>query len=100
MAAPLYGPDMDFKLLVTTFAAIFLAELGDKTQLATLSLSASAPSRWAVFLGSSLALVCTSAIAVLGGELLARAVPAIWIQRAAGALFIVLGALLLVRGAP
>lgn len=88
---------MDLKLLATTFAAIFLAELGDKTQLATLSLSASGSSRWTVFLGSSLALVCTSAIAVLAGEMLARAIPPIWIQRAAGALFIVLGAVFLMR---
>jgi putative Ca2+/H+ antiporter (TMEM165/GDT1 family) len=88
---------MDLKLLATTFAAIFLAELGDKTQLATLSLSASGSSRWTVFLGSSLALVCTSAIAVLGGEMLARAVPPIWIQRAAGALFVILGVVFLVR---
>jgi putative Ca2+/H+ antiporter (TMEM165/GDT1 family) len=88
---------MDLKLLVTTFAAIFLAELGDKTQLATLSLSATGSSRWTVFLGSSLALVCTSAIAVLAGEMLARAIPPIWIQRAAGALFVVLGAVFLMR---
>lgn len=88
---------MDLKLLATTFAAIFLAELGDKTQLATLSLSASASSRWTVFLGSSLALVCTSAIAVLAGEMLARTIPPIWIQRAAGALFVVLGVVFLVR---
>jgi putative Ca2+/H+ antiporter (TMEM165/GDT1 family) len=88
---------MDLKLLVTTFAAIFLAELGDKTQLATLTLSASGSSRWTVFIGSSLALVCTSAIAVLGGEMLARAVPPIWIQRAAGGLFIVLGVVFLLR---
>jgi putative Ca2+/H+ antiporter (TMEM165/GDT1 family) len=88
---------MDLKLLATTFAAIFLAELGDKTQLATLSLSASGSSRWTVFLGSSVALVCTSAIAVLGGEMLARAVPPIWIQRAAGALFVILGVVFLVR---
>jgi Ca2+/H+ antiporter, TMEM165/GDT1 family len=88
---------MDLKLLATTFATILLAELGDKTQLTTLSLAAGGSSRWTVFLGSSLALVCTSALAVLGGELLARAVPAVFIQRAAGALFIVLGVVFLVR---
>jgi putative Ca2+/H+ antiporter (TMEM165/GDT1 family) len=88
---------MDLKLFGATFAAIFLAELGDKTQLATLSLSASGSSRWTVFLGSSLALVCTSAVAVLGGEMLARTIPPVWIQRAAGALFVVLGVVFLVR---
>jgi Ca2+/H+ antiporter, TMEM165/GDT1 family len=88
---------MDLKLFGATFAAIFLAELGDKTQLATLSLSASGSSRWTVFLGSSLALVCTSAVAVLGGEMLARTISPVWIQRAAGALFVVLGVVFLVR---
>jgi putative Ca2+/H+ antiporter (TMEM165/GDT1 family) len=81
---------MDWKLFASTFAAIFLAELGDKTQLATLSL-ASSGSRWVVFAGSALALVASSAIAVLGGEALARLVPPHWIKRFAGALFVVLG---------
>jgi len=58
-------PGFDMRLLVSTFAAVFLAELGDKTQVATLSLAAGSSSRWAVFAGASLALVATSAIAVL-----------------------------------
>jgi Ca2+/H+ antiporter, TMEM165/GDT1 family len=88
---------MDWKLFASTFGAVFLAELGDKTQLATLSLAAGGRSRWAVFAGSALALIATSAIAVLAGEALARAVPPIWIKRAAGALFIVLGVIFLAR---
>jgi len=88
---------MDFKLFLATFASIFLAELGDKTQLATLSLSAGSPRRWTVFLASSLALVATSAIAVLGGEALARVVPPNLIQRAAGVLFVVIGVVFLVK---
>ncbi len=85
---------MDWKLFASTFAAIFLAEMGDKTQLATLSLSAGG-SRWVVFAASASALVATSAIAVLAGEAVSRVVPAVWIRRAAGALFLVLGALFL-----
>ncbi|HVU01355.1 MAG TPA: TMEM165/GDT1 family protein [Polyangiaceae bacterium] len=81
---------MDWKLLGSTYLAIFLAELGDKTQLATLAL-ATERSRWAVFAGSALALVTTSALAVLGGDALARAVPPHWIKRGAGLLFVVLG---------
>ena len=81
---------MDWKLFGSTYAAIFLAELGDKTQLTTLAL-ASGRSRQVVFAGSALALVTTSALAVLGGDLVARAVPPQWIRRGAGALFIVLG---------
>jgi putative Ca2+/H+ antiporter (TMEM165/GDT1 family) len=85
---------MDWKLFASTFAAIFLAELGDKTQLATLSLAGSG-SRWVVFAGSALALVASSALAVLGGEALARLVPPHWIKRLAGALFVVLGVAML-----
>lgn len=89
---------MDWKLLASTFGVVFLAELGDKTQLATLSLAAGGSSRWAVFLGSALALVATSAIAVIAGEALSRVIPPIWLRRGAGALFLVLGAVFLLSG--
>jgi putative Ca2+/H+ antiporter (TMEM165/GDT1 family) len=85
---------MDLKLFASTFAAIFLAEMGDKTQLATLSLAAGS-SRWVVFAASATALVATSAIAVLAGELVARHIPPIWVKRTAGAVFLVLGLLYL-----
>ncbi len=86
---------MDWKLFATTFATIFVAELGDKTQLATLSLASGGSSRWIVFAASALALVATSALAVLGGEALTRVVPPIWLERGAGALFIILGVIFL-----
>jgi putative Ca2+/H+ antiporter (TMEM165/GDT1 family) len=82
---------MDWKVLTTAFTSIFLAELGDKTQLAALTLSAGSKARWSVFLGSSLALVATSAIAVLAGDLVARFVSPAWLQRIAGVAFLVLG---------
>lgn len=88
---------MDLKLFAVTFATIFLAELGDKTQLATLSIAAGSGSRTTVFLASALALVASSALAVVGAEAIARVVPAIWIRRAAGALFVVLGVVFLAR---
>lgn len=81
---------MDWRLFVSTFFAIFLAEMGDKTQLATMSLAAGS-SRWIVFAASASALVATSLVAVLVGEGLTRLVPQIWIKRAAGLLFIVMG---------
>lgn len=87
---------MDFKLALTTFVTVFLAELGDKTQLAALSLAAGGRSRLAVFVGASLALVATSAIAVLAGDAIGRAVPPVWIRRGAAVLFLVLGVWLLV----
>jgi putative Ca2+/H+ antiporter (TMEM165/GDT1 family) len=90
---------MDWKLFASTFGAIFLAEIDDKTQLATLSLAAGGSSRWVVFAGSALALIATSAIAVLAGEALSRVIPPTWLKRGAGALFIVLGIVfLLSRG--
>jgi putative Ca2+/H+ antiporter (TMEM165/GDT1 family) len=82
---------MDWKLLFTTFGAVFIAELGDKTQLATLSFATSGQSRWAVFIGSAAALVCTSAIAVVAGEALVRFISPRVLQRVAGALFLIIG---------
>lgn len=87
---------MDWRVMLSTFGAIFLAELGDKTQLATLASASSTTSRLSVFIGSALALVCTSAIAVLLGDAIARAIPPHVIRRAAGALFVVLGVFFLV----
>ena len=85
---------MDWKLFASTFAAIFLAEMGDKTQLATMTLSAGS-SRWTVFAASALALVATSAVAVLVGEGVARLVPQVWLKRFAGGVFVVMGVLFL-----
>mgnify|MGYP000947742670 CR=1 FL=1 len=82
---------MDFKVLFTTFALVFLAELGDKTQLATFAFAADTKSRLAVFLGSAGALIMTSLLAVLFGSLVSRMVPPQCIKLGAGALFIVLG---------
>ena len=86
---------MDIKLFASTFLAIFVAEMGDKTQLATLALAGGGSSRWVVFAASALALVATSAIAVLAGGVVHRHVSPIWIKRGAGVLFIVLGVLFL-----
>jgi len=82
---------VDFKVFFTTFVMIFLAELGDKTQLATLSFAADSKSRIAVFLGSAVALVLSSLLAVLVGTGLNRVMPANYIKTGAGVLFILLG---------
>jgi Ca2+/H+ antiporter, TMEM165/GDT1 family len=86
---------MDWKILGTTLVTIFLAELGDKTQLATLSFASGGSPKWAVFLGASLALIATTALAVLAGETLGRVVPPALLRRVAGALFVLLGILFL-----
>ena len=82
---------MDLKVLLMTFGMIFLAELGDKTQLATFCFAAESKSRLAVFLGSAGALVLTSMLAVIFGSAVNRIVPANHIKIAAGALFVLLG---------
>ena len=89
---------MDFKIIFTTFAAVFLAELGDKTQLATFAFSADSKSRLSVFVGSASALVLTSLLAVVFGALIGRLVPPNYLRIGAGALFIVLGAWMLIKG--
>jgi len=86
---------MNLRVFLTTFGAIFLAEIGDKTQLAAMTLSAQTGKPWAVFLGSSLALTCVSAIAVVVGGALAHTVPLEWIKRGAGGLFVLIGVLML-----
>jgi putative Ca2+/H+ antiporter (TMEM165/GDT1 family) len=82
---------MDLKLLFTTFVTIFLAELGDKTQLATLAFSAEGKSRLAVFIGSAGALVLTSLLGVVFGAAIAKLVPPNFIKLGAGVLFVILG---------
>ena len=83
---------MDIRLAVTVFGAVFLAELGDKTQLATLLFSAKSPDRLVtVFVGASLALVVTSAIGVLAGGLVAQYVNPRLLSYTAGVGFVAIG---------
>lgn len=82
---------MEFKLLLTTFGLVFLAELGDKTQLATLVLSSNNASKLAVFIGSAGALVLCSLIAVLAGTAVGRWIPDHYIKMGAGIAFIAVG---------
>jgi putative Ca2+/H+ antiporter (TMEM165/GDT1 family) len=82
---------MDLKVLFTTFGMIFLAELGDKTQLATFAFASESKSRLAVFVGSAGALVLTSLLAVVFGSFVSRVVPANTIKIGAGVLFVLLG---------
>ena len=86
---------MDWRMLLTTFGVIFLAEMGDKTQLAAMTMAAQSKKPWAVFIGASLALVCVSAIGVVVGGTLGHYLPIIWIKRAAAVAFIVIGVLIL-----
>jgi putative Ca2+/H+ antiporter (TMEM165/GDT1 family) len=87
-----------FGLFATVFGTVFLAELGDKTQLATLLYAAEgANPKLVVFLAASAALVVTSAIGVLAGSAVAQLVDPRWLRYAAGVGFIAIGAWTLVR---
>ncbi|MGE5633468.1 MAG: TMEM165/GDT1 family protein [Caulobacteraceae bacterium] len=83
------------KAIIYTFFLVFIAELGDKTQLATMLLSAKSNSLFSVFIGSSLALVCSSFIGVFAGAYITKFVPPHFIQNSAGVLFIIMGLLIL-----
>ena len=72
-----------------------LAEMGDKTQLAAMTMAAQKNQPWAVFIGSSLALVCVSAIGVLVGTVLSQYLPLEWIKRTSAVAFIIIGVLIL-----
>lgn len=86
---------MDWRVFLTTFGVIFLAEMGDKTQLAAMTMSAQSKRPWTVFLSAALALTAVSAIGVLVGSVLGNYLPLIWIKRAAACAFIVIGILIL-----
>jgi len=86
---------MDWRVMLTTFGVIFLAEMGDKTQLAAMTMAAEKKRPWAVFIATSLALVAVSAIGVAAGTALSQHLPLDWIKRVAGAAFVVIGVLIL-----
>lgn len=83
------------KIMLSTFLLVFVAELGDKTQLTTMMLSAQSGSKLAVFIGSSVALICASLLGVLLGSILDKYIPTNLIQTASAIAFIVIGVLLL-----
>jgi putative Ca2+/H+ antiporter (TMEM165/GDT1 family) len=89
---------MDLKILSTVFTSVFLAELGDKTQLATMLFAADKEtSKWTVFVGASLALILTSAIGVAAGSLISQYVSEKTLQSIAGIGFIAIGIWTLLR---
>ena len=86
---------MDIRVMLTTFGVIFLAEMGDKTQLAAMTMAAQTKRPWAVFIGAALALASVSAVGVLVGSVIGDYVPLIWVKRVAALAFIIIGILML-----
>ncbi len=86
---------MDWRVFLTTFGVIFLAEMGDKTQLAAMTMAAQTKRPWTVFIGSALALTVVSAIGVVAGSFVGDYISLIWVKRTAAVAFIVIGVLML-----
>ena len=91
---------MDLKVLATVFGIVFLAELGDKTQLATLLFASKSPGNLvAVFVGASAALIVASAMGVIAGGFISQFVNPKHLSYVAGAGFLVIGAWTIWQGA-
>lgn len=82
---------MDWKMFATVFGTVFLAELGDKTQLATLLFASKSVSLWTIFIAAAAALVLTSAIGVAAGAAISQHVNPKYLSYAAGLGFVVIG---------
>jgi Ca2+/H+ antiporter, TMEM165/GDT1 family len=92
------GEIRDSSVLVATFVAFFVAEMGDKTQIATLALAAAYPSLIAVIAGTTCGMLLANAPVVFLGKAFADRLPLKAIHLAAAVLFAVLGVLFIVRG--
>lgn len=98
-AAWILVPDKDeglkeggrFGALLTTIAAFFIAEMGDKTQLATVALGAQYPNVVLVTIGTTLGMLASNALAIFLGERLLKRIPMRWIRRAASLMFLIFG---------
>ncbi len=86
---------MSWKVILSAFWAIFLAELGDKTQLAVLTLSAESKKPVSVFLGAILAFAVITLLGAILGDAITRLIPAHIIEKIAGIAFIIIGILIL-----
>jgi putative Ca2+/H+ antiporter (TMEM165/GDT1 family) len=89
---------MDFKVFSTVFISVFIAELGDKTQLATMLFASDKDtSKLTIFIGAALALVVTSAIGVVAGSAISQYVSEKTLHYLAGIGFIAIGVWTLVK---
>ena len=84
-------------LLFTTFVTVFLAEMGDKTQLTTITLSSTTNEPLAVFIGSSIALILATLLGALAGGSISNLVPGFLLKLLSGIVFLILGIKLLAK---
>ena len=78
-------------LIFTTFVTVFLAEMGDKTQLTTITLSSSTNKPLAVFIGSSIALISATLLGALAGGSIANLIPDFLLKLLSGTVFFIIG---------
>ena len=78
-------------LLITTFFTVFLAEMGDKTQLTTITLSSTTNKPLAVFIGSSIALILATLLGALAGGSIANIIPDFLLKLLSGIVFLIIG---------
>lgn len=88
------GVKAEVQIFLSTFLTIFLAEIGDKTQLAILLMSAESQSPWLVFLGAGLALIATSLCGVLLGKWLSTRISPKALDKSAGLVLLLISGLL------
>ena len=91
---------MDFRMLLAVFSTVFIAELGDKTQLATIALAARYDSLVAVVMGTTLGMMIANVPAVWIGEELAQRINMKVMRWVTAALFVILGILSLLAPIP
>ncbi|WP_432662092.1 TMEM165/GDT1 family protein [Wukongibacter baidiensis] len=84
-----------WRIILTSFWMVFIAELGDKTQLQTMLLATQTKSIWGVFIGASLALVLSALLGVLASTYITKLIPPHYLKFAAGSAFIIIGVLTL-----
>jgi len=88
---------MVLTLLCTTFVTVFLAEMGDKTQLTTITLSSTTNKPLAVFIGSSFALILATLLGALAGGSIANLIPAFLLRVISGIVFLIIGIIFLAQ---
>jgi putative Ca2+/H+ antiporter (TMEM165/GDT1 family) len=82
---------VNWQVFFVAFTTLFIAEMGDKTQLAVFTLTADSKAPWAVFSGASLALIAVTLIGVLFGGAVTRVIPPNYLKLGAGFLFVGIG---------
>ena len=91
---------MDWKIVLSSFGIIFVAELGDKTQITTMGLSSNSNATYSILLGSVLGISLATVLGVAAGKLLSQWLDPEWLRLGGGCLFLIFGTLMLLDKMP